>query len=795
MKLNNACVRGIAVRICFLVLPWGIALADATDDSGALEEVVVTAQHRHESLQQVPISAQVVSAQSLQLHNLESLPDVSLTVPSVHIGSGGGRTETLFIRGIGSGQNQSFDQSVGTFIDDIYHGRSHSSEATFLDLDHLEILKGPQSTFFGNNAIAGAFNIVTRKPTDSFEADARAYYGMFNQYTAEAAAGGPITDKLGVRVAASVNGGSGWIRNVYTALDQPDTSNKAARATFVYRPVESLDVTWKIEGSRYGNSGAMYLQGDRCPPPAPFTRSGFCASALTQDVPIGIQGSQNAEGPGSGIHLRNTESVLTANYHRWGHTFTSVTGYYAYNYDFAFDLDFTPANLLNATLPEQYHQLSEELRVASPAGQTIEYMAGVYFQTDHLNYQLHEHYFYLTPVLLGRPALAPLFPYLPLASDAYFSQAEQSHAAFGSIAWNITEQLKIAGGFRESWVTKDFHDSLGFGTASTQDVALPPQLLPLASTIGLGNAYTAAGSRADHAALPSAKIQYQITPEVMTYFSYAKGFKAGGFNGSDTTGLAQNQRYDPEHVNAYELGLKSEWLQRSLVVNAAVFRSEYTGLQESQNIIQPNGAVQGVVRNAAGAQTQGVELEVQSELGRQFRLSAEAAYDHAYYTNYKNVPLTQLQSFCHSSANFTNAYCVASFGGGYLAATQDLSGRPTQFAPRWSGSVTGTYTGSTGSGVGFVAELTEILSSSYYMNDGYDDPMNEQHFYARTDARLGLLTPDGQWSVDIIGRNLTDRTILSYSTVNWPTSLGSAVWQKQQPRTVGIQVRYQYGVR
>jgi iron complex outermembrane recepter protein len=148
----------------------------AAGTADQITEIVVTAQRRSENLQNVPISAQVVNGQTLLLENLNSLQQVTETVPSVHIGENS-RSSDLYIRGIGSGENQTFDQSVGTFIDDIYHGRSRTSVATFMDLDRVEVLKGPQSTFFGNNAIAGAFNITTNKPTTEFSALGRALYG------------------------------------------------------------------------------------------------------------------------------------------------------------------------------------------------------------------------------------------------------------------------------------------------------------------------------------------------------------------------------------------------------------------------------------------------------------------------------------------------------------------------------------------------------------------------------------------------------------------------------------------
>jgi iron complex outermembrane receptor protein len=169
--------------------------APAANAPGAVEEIVVTAQLREQSLQEVPISAIVLSGRAVATQNLNNLETLTQSMPSVHVGLTPTAAD-IYIRGTGSGANPSFDQAAGTFIDGIYYGRSRISSATFFDLDHIELLKGPQSTFFGNNAIAGAFNIGTKAPGDTLSADARILYGSYGDRVAEAAVSGPITDDL-----------------------------------------------------------------------------------------------------------------------------------------------------------------------------------------------------------------------------------------------------------------------------------------------------------------------------------------------------------------------------------------------------------------------------------------------------------------------------------------------------------------------------------------------------------------------------------------------------------------------
>jgi iron complex outermembrane receptor protein len=747
--------------------------AQESGNSGQLEEIVVTAQKRSENLQQVPVSAVVINNQAMVQENLNSLGALSETVPSVHI-SFHPRSGDLYIRGIGSGENQDFEQSVGTFIDDIYHGRARTTAATFLDLDRVEILKGPQSTYFGNNAIAGALNIVTKKPGDTFDASARALYGQHGQYALEGAVGGPLNDIVGIRFAAAANGVDGWIKNINAGDHQPHEDNIAGRVTLVFKPTEDFDATFKVEGSKdKRRDGIEYGQIIDCPPPAPFVATGFCSAALAQGVPTGIDNNRNATKPGAGADLNTAETVLTANYRQWDHTFTSVTGYFEYHFTDNLDGDGTPTPLLTSQAPEHYHQFSQEFRVTSPVGQRFEYLGGIYFQTDYLYYQQDLSYFFLNPVISSAPPLLPLVPYLPLGQRTSLSQNSDAYAGFGSVSWNLTDQLKLTGGLRGSWVKKDYQWHNFFGTATEtygSVVSLPAALQPLASAIGIGTAGHLSGDRSDHAWLPSAKLQYQIDPRAMAYVSYSKGFKSGGFNGADQSAVAANLPFAPEHVNAYEAGLKTQWFDDSVLLNLAVYRANYDDLQVAVNI-NTGGNIRSLVQNAGSSVSQGAELEGQWVISKAFRLAANVSYDDAHYVNYRNVSPTQLQILQGQ-------------------ATQDLSGRPTYFAPRWSGNLTGSHRALLPDNFALTTELMAYGSSRYFL-DGTDDPTVAQSSYVRLDGRLSLEKSDGRWAVDLIGKNLTDRDVLSFAQA-MPLSLGSVAVQKEQPRNVAIQFRYHY---
>jgi iron complex outermembrane recepter protein len=761
-----------------------------------LEQVIVTAQRRVEGAQQVPISIHVISSQTLAEQNYNSLRDLSLTVPGVHIENGNG--QNIFIRGIGSGVgggNPSYDQSVAIFSDDIYHGRSIVSGATFLDLDRIEILKGPQSTFFGNNAVAGALNIVSKKPGDIFDASARALYGMHGQYDGEGAVTMPIGDKVSIRVAGTLNGGSGWIKNVNTGDDAPITENKAGRVTLLFKPIDELDAMFKIEGSRNRVTGSATNEPSQwvnCPPPSPLqpTFSGSCAAALALGpslVPSGLNNNENTGLAGQGRRVSTYEDVLTINYRKWGHTFTSVTGYAQDNSYSKADFANLPTYQQTQSGGESYYQFSQELRIASPTDQPVEYLVGAYFQTDHLNNAIYINLPSLNGVA-SIPAFSALAPYLPLAVEAVYRQGEDVYSVFGSLIWNVTDRLKLTAGLRGSEVKKDLTRTDGNGTSAQiygGYTPVPPAINALWEALGLPQAGTSPNfQRTDKALMPSAGIQYQIDPQAMIYFSYAKGFKAGGFNGANPAPIAQSVEFGPEHANAYELGLKSEWFDNRVLVNLDVFRTDYTDLQATSYFFVEaiNGFEQGI-KNAAASRSQGVELETQWAVTKKLRLSANVTYLDSKYVSYPNGSATTLQAFCRQSAANYNANSQCSVFPFPVPLLHDYSGQPTAYAPKWSGSITASYGIRLPGEYKLTTDLIPYFSSSF-------NPTNDPYKlgtagYVRLDARLTLTSPDSRWAFDLIGKNLTDRII-----VDGASSLYFAT--KEEPRNVSVQFRYHF---
>lgn len=763
---------------------------------GKLEEIIVTAQKRSENLQNVPVSVQVISSAQLEEQNQNLLTDLARTLPAVHIATDA-KSNSLSMRGIGtSGSNPGFDQAVAMFADDIYRGRSRMSAATFLDLDRIEILKGPQSTFFGNNAIAGALNIVSKKPSDTFDGYIRALGGMFEQYALEGAVGGPITDTLQARFAATADGNErGWLNDVNSGEHVPRIHNLAGRLTLVYTPMEALDATLKLEGSHHKTEGTPYdepLQWGECPRPPFGTGWGLyvpCDTLQAQGVPFGFNNSHVALLPGEQNQLSTDEGVLTLNYRHWNHTFTFVTGY-SY-YDFVLDGNASGLTIpyLQAEWREHFHQFSQELRVASPTGRPIEYLAGAYFQDDRLSYDQVTTDTLLNSLLQSDPAFAPVLPYLPLAFRQGILQKEHIYSVFGSLTWNATDRLALSASMRGSQVDKNYNAHVLEGTSTTlyggfvEDPQPVQQLLASSFSVAQGTSQRL--SQSNHALMPSARVQYRFNPDVMGYLRYDRGFLSGGFNGADVYDFSHVGEFGPEHVNAYEVGLKSKWLNDTVLLNLDIFRADYTDLQVSTNIYGCNlggCGYLGELANAAKSRSQGMELEWQWVPVSALRLGANVTYLKAYFVSYQNANQTTLQGFCSTPVDATGgagtSYCLAQFPAG-VPPVNNLSGQATPYAPKWSGSLTAAYRILLPGDFNLTTEVDPYFTTSYDTASG--DSFDRVAGYVRWDGRLSFGPQDGRWSLDLIGKNLTDRTIVVIPALYQ--------FSKEQPRNIAIQLR------
>src|SRR5258706_9068604 len=276
----------VVLAVAALVCSPLAALAGESADTDTLDEIVVTAQKRTESLTDVPLSVEAVSGAKLAEAGIQRLDDLKAYVPNFQM-TETGIANNIYIRGIGSGLNQGFEQSVSMYADGIYRGRGHQSRMPFLDLQRIEVLRGPQPTLFGKNAVAGAVNLVSAKPGDKFEGHVRGWYDTeLDESVGDIVVSGPMSSTTGARLAFRYRKANGYINNLTSGLDEPDREEASARLTLAYDSHERLDATLRFEGGSFDNTGRQVEIFGETPGGATSPINGLTYSQALSGAPL-----------------------------------------------------------------------------------------------------------------------------------------------------------------------------------------------------------------------------------------------------------------------------------------------------------------------------------------------------------------------------------------------------------------------------------------------------------------------------------------------------------------------------
>ena len=723
----------------FAACAVGLSLPAAAQQ---LEKVVVTAQKREQSLQDVPISVSVTTGERLDEFSIGGLEELSASIPNVTIAENATQ-DSVTIRGIGSGANQGFEQSVGTFIDGVYFGRGRSSRSPFLDVQRVEVLKGPQGVLFGKNTIAGALNITTRKPTDEFEGSLEAqYFEGDDSYGVTGIASGPLTERIAGRAVLKYSDASGFMDNRATGDDDPEIKETLVRLALAYDASDRLRLDLKGEMSSYDVDGRQIqmLEG------GPF-REMFEAVDPNYEQKLDYKRSTN--NPVFGRDYDNTDAgnvTATVRYDFDAFSLVSITAYTGYEYDNNIPASWV-ANLDTAAkrYDEEHSQFSQEFRLESAGGDAFDYILGVFYQTEEID---HVQYFDFDTA----QAIADGFPLPPFVGRQTFDleQDTDSYAAFGQLTWHVTDRLHATAGLR---YTKDEKD-LDYSQQTSGALPFP--------------SYTLSDSRSDSDVTPSFNVLYDLWEDGMVYASYSEGFKSGGFD------FESGDQFDEETVEAWEAGVKSRLADGSVELNAAVFRSEFSDLQ----VAAWNGTA-FVTSNAAEAITQGIEIDGRWQISQRWLLSGAVAYLDAEYDSFPAAVCTAGQQ----------TQWAIDTGQSPASCSQDLSGKDLQFSPEWSGSVSLEYRRDLSGDLRFTGILGVDFTDDYY--SALDlEPLSLQDAYAKLNARLQLASYSG-WSVALVGKNLTDE-----ETSTWindvPFFRGSMFATIDPRRSIGIQAKYEF---
>lgn len=774
---------------CLILATGAAAAADSNDaaSQSTLEVVLVTATKRASDVQDVPVSVAVTSGAALSEMSINDLQELSSYQPSLKIADTS-VTTNVYMRGIGSGQDRGFEQSVGMFVDGVYMGRSKQYRAPMFDVDRVEVLRGPQPVLFGKNTTAGAVKIETRRPQpgDPFTADVSAEYEfeLNGERVSTVLSGGP-TDQLGLRLSALYESSDGFAENTYRDLEEPAIEQWVGRLTGAWEPTDALSIGAKYEridfqydgslgeASRIGalpsGSALFDIAAQRLlfGPAGVFVLDPSIESELnfrrSTDADIGPQGSDQVV----------DNAVLTFDYAFSGQTLTTVVGYSQYEYALSNDIDWLPVPLTQGRLNEDFDQTSVEVRLASDVGGAFDYLVGAYWQENELDMlsQNAANFAYLGPLV---PMPGGLVTISALNQGLNYDLATDSASLFAELTWNVSDTLALKVGARYGEETKEV-DRQGFCTRLDGAPLNPANISDvLARGSGLcPTLVTFNDERDEEHFMPSAQLQWRPNDAIMAYARWDRSFKSGGFNAAALATLADIE-YEEERASGYEVGLKTRLGARA-TLNVALFDTQFDDLQ----VTTLTGGGQALLSNAGQATTRGIEVDSTWAAAQFLTLGVSAAYLDAEYDKYEDGPCNAVQR-------------SASVGSG-APCFQDLTGRPTTYAPDLSGHVFAHLTFPVGAAM-TLGLRGDVIYSDQYFYDTDLDPNTSQDSYWKYDARVELADSDGAWSLAVLGKNLTNEATAVWGT-DVPLILGSYVAFTELPRTVSLQATYRFGAR
>lgn len=765
----------------------------------ALEEIVVTATKRATGLQNTPIALSVMSGQKINEQGIGSLEDMAVFLPNVHIAEGGAGDQ-LFIRGIGSGINYSFEQSVGTFIDGVYFGRGQASRSSFLDVARVEVLKGPQSTLFGKNTIAGAINITTARPGDEFEGRLElTAEPEFGGWGTTVTLSGPLSDTFGARLVVKRDETDGYMRNTFKNRDERQAENTVGRLVLDWRPTDNLDLSFKYETGKSDTVGRQ----DVLSIATPFAISRYQADDPNFSASFGYdKRSQNITGGKSDDQFHDSEwniSTLTAEWTLGEHTLKSTTGYVDYEFSNYLDSDYGPLEFLARGRDEQHKQFTQDFLLSSPAGESIEYLLGLFYQDEELEHQRG------TDVQLSAAGIGN--GNLDASGLGNFNQDASTLSAFAQGTFNISDTFRIIAGVRYSRDEKEF----------SKDAFITDYQTSTANT-GLGGVYDAIlnfstdhffanGSgtrctglayvcetvnfdtkRAESNVTGDITLQWDASDDAMVYFKVGNGYKAFGFDEANGRGLFDAQAYEEESVVAYELGAKLDLLDGRARLNMAAFFSEFEDVQVSTF----DGNAGFVVGNAGESEVYGFEADGSILLTEQLTLNAGFAYLDASYTSFPDAACNEPQILeWIASSDSRPAGDPPRLRNN---CRQDLAGQPLQFSPEISGNVALDFLTPLSAAMELRVTLDAMYSDEYQVaND--QDPVLAQGSFLKVNARIQLASAEDTWSLAVLAKNITDE-----KTTTWGNDVPLAAQGFSQtyfqhidpPRSIEIQAAYNF---
>jgi iron complex outermembrane receptor protein len=737
-------VSGLAIAACQLPIASSQAQDAGVDATpGGLEEVVVTARKREENLQTTPISVTAFTAATLAQQGIETLVDLGQHVANLSMisGQGGGSTQTqISIRGVGQSDFiLTSDQSVGVYLDGVYYPRSIGAALDLIDIERIEVLRGPQGTLFGRNTTAGAVQIISEGPRDDFSGKAEITTGSFDRIDFKGSLNVPLGEKVATRISVASLNQDGYGQRFHDGTDGADTDVLAGRVSLRASFTDAIQGDLIVDYSRKrGNGGLETLVNiDPTSPNLAFYNSFLVSQGLPPADERYITDDPNDTWAGS----RNRDyneifgAAATLEWRGAAATLKSITAYREMEVESGYDFDGTPYPLAEQNLNLDQNQFSQEFQLAGDAfGDRLDWIVGAFY--------FHEQAEDLQDVPFYQPVIAQpdgSFVRIPggFSFTSFIDQKTESYAAYGQGTWRFTDAWSATAGLRytdeektlDSWLDGAFTRPPGQVSDSWDDLS------------------------------PRLGLEYEFSERSMAYVSASRGFRSGGFNGRNTS-PSPPQAYDPETIWAYELGYKTETDDRRLRFNSAVFYYDYEDFQGLT--LDSFTGITITVGNIAKVELYGAEFDLTAKPTDALQLSLAAGYTHQ---EIKEVA-----------------------AGGQITIRPDTR---LINAPEWTAAAAVDYDLSLGTaGVielhgdyGWKSDIEFFLPN--YPDEGQDG-------YGIVNARIGYVPNDSHWSVELFGTNLADEEYRVFAENGTALGLPATTAAFGRPREWGARFRISF---
>jgi len=817
-----------------IALSTTLPISLSSQANPTLEEVVVTATKRAESLQDVPISMIATSGEDIIELGITRGEDLTANLPAINIAQNP-VGNFIFIRGVGSsGANPGIEQSVSIFHDGIYMGRHQLSRSPFMDLERVEVLRGPQSILFGKNTIGGAIHVISAKPTDEFEGSLSALYGWEDgEKEVTAVLSGPLSDSLSARLSLRGYEMDGYIDNVISNDEGPERDDKTVRAQLLWDVNDNITATAKWESSDFDHQGNSIQLATVDPASAGVGFSGLNQALVNiatgghrlrlDDTRAVINDGGQLLGqvipeyaglPGFPDQNDRSENkmdtgTITLDVQLGEFTLSSISGFASYDYQNACDCDFSALPFISVQESEDYEQFSQEIRLTSPAGEDLEYIAGFYYHNSDLQYRSIEA---LGTSLASSVLNTPAFITPNLRRTLNMQQDQEMWSVFAQGTYNFSENFRVTLGARYYEESKEASHRLdksftggwdysaiaglpagtfAYGnTAAEYDRFLQEnagsQLVALSEGIYAGLLGTfehniVGRERDEQDWMWSLSLEKDLNEDTMVFASVATGTKGGGF---DAKFIKRDDNpffeYDEETAINYELGIKSYLFDSRMSLNATAF---LTTVEDYQVSIF-DGQTAFFVQNAAEVEAKGIEVDMRWAATDNLTLGFAGSYLNNEFTEFANAPCFTVSG----SQPVNRGNCI---NRGSPDQRRDAKGDANQFSPEVSYNINLDYRMPIADKFEAKAVLNINYSDEYFVAGDLDPIYALQPSFTTVDLRLALADNAGNWEIAFLGKNLTDE-LISGSSNDQPLVPGNGFAYVGRLRSYAIQGTYRF---